>query len=86
MAFTSDPRKLPLNPYLIPSTQFFQTTINGQSIRLFPSEAYDAKKPPEPAVFKVKPWKVWFDKEERRILAGEQTKADVAAARKRGTK
>jgi hypothetical protein len=70
----------------IPSTQFFQTTINGKSIRLFPSEAYDAKKPPEPAVFKVKAWKVWFDKEERRILAGEQTKADVAAARKRGAK
>jgi hypothetical protein len=70
----------------IPSTQFFQTTINGKSIRLFPSEAYDAKKPPEPAVFKVKAWKTWFDKEERRILAGEQTKADVATARKRGAK
>lgn len=70
----------------IPSTQFFQTTINGKSIRLFPSEAYDAKKPPEPAVFKVKAWKTWFDKEERRILAGEQTKADMATARKRGAK
>lgn len=70
----------------IPSTQFFQTTINSKSIRLFPSEAYDAKKPPEPAVFKVKAWKTWFDKEERRILAGEQTKADIATARKRGAK
>ena len=70
----------------MPSTQFFQTTINGRSIRLFPSEAYDAKKPPEPAVFKVKAWKTWLDKEERRILAGEQTKADIATARKRGAK
>ena len=70
----------------IPSTQFFQTTINSKSIRLFPSEAYDARKPPEPAVFKVKAWKTWFDKEERRILAGEQTKADIATARKRGAK
>ena len=70
----------------IPSTQFFQTTINGNSIRLFPSEAYDAKKPPEPAVFKVKAWRTWFDKEERRILAGEQTKVDIATVRKRGAK
>lgn len=70
----------------IPSTQFFQTTIDGKSIRLFPLEAYDAKKPPEPAVFKVKAWKTWFDKEERRILAGEQLKMDVATARRRGAK
>jgi len=70
----------------IPSTQFFQTTINGKAIRLFPPEAYDAKKPPAPAVFRVKIWKAWFDKEQRRILAGEQTRADIATARKRGAK
>ena len=70
----------------IPSTQFFQTTINSKSIRLFPLEAYDAKQPPEPAVFKVKIWKAWLDKEEQRILAGEQTKDDIVTARKRGAK
>ena len=70
----------------IPSTQFFQTTISGKSIRLFPPEAYDTKQPPEPAIFKVKIWKAWLDKEEQRILAGEQTKEDVVTTRKREAK
>ena len=70
----------------IPSTQFFQTTINGKGIRLFPSEAYEPNKPPAPAVFKVKVWRTWFDKEERRILSGKQTKTDTATARKREAK
>ena len=70
----------------IPSTQFFQTTISGKSIRLFPPEAYDAKQPPEPAIFKVKIWKAWLDKQEQRILAGEQTKEDIVTTRKRGAK
>lgn len=67
----------------IPSTQFFQTTINGNPVRLFPSEAYRTQKPPFPAQFVVKPWLTWLQREERRLLRGEQTPADKSSARSR---
>ena len=75
--------ELGIGDIAIPSTQFFQTTINGKNIRLYPDDAYVTKKPPEPAHFIVKKWKTWFDKEESRILAGKQTKIDKTTARKR---
>jgi hypothetical protein len=78
--------ELGIGDIAIPSTQFFQTTINGNHIRLYPTEAYVTKKPPEPAHFIVKKWKTWFDKEEERILAGKQNKEDKASARTRNSK
>ena len=75
--------ELGIGDVAIPSTQFFQTTINGNNIKLYPEEAYVTKKPPEPAHFIVKKWKRWLDKEEPRILAGKQTARDRASARKR---
>lgn len=67
----------------IPSTQFFQTTINGNPLRLFPSEVYRTHKPPSPAQFVVKPWLTWLLKEERRLLRGDQAPADKSSARSR---
>jgi hypothetical protein len=67
----------------IPSTQFFQTSIHGNSIRLYPSSAYETQSPPFPARFIVKDWLRWLLKEEKRLLRGEQTPADKASARKR---
>ncbi len=75
--------ELGIKDIAIPSTQFFQTTINGNNIRLYPDAAYVTKKPPEPAHFIVKVWKRWFDKEEARILAGKQNRTDKTTARKR---
>lgn len=67
----------------IPSTQFFQTTIDGKAVQLYPSSAYRPQKPPFPARFHVKEWLHWLKKEERRLLRGEQTPADKVSARKR---
>ena len=67
----------------VPSTQFFQTTINGNSVQLYPASAYLTQKPPFPAKFQVKEWLHWLKKEERRLLRGEQTASDKASARKR---
>ena len=67
----------------IPSTQFFQTTINGNSVQLYPPSAYRTQKPPFPARFHVKEWLHWLKKEERRLLRGEQTSLDKASVRKR---
>jgi hypothetical protein len=67
----------------VPSTQFFQTTINGNSVQLYPASAYRTQKPPFPARFHVKEWLHWLKKEEKRLLRGEQTSADKATARKR---
>jgi hypothetical protein len=67
----------------VPSTQFFQTTINGNSVQLYPANAYRTQKPPSPARFHVKEWLRWLKKEESRLLRGEQTSSDKASARKR---
>ncbi len=67
----------------IPSTQFFQTTINGNSVQLYPPTAYRTQKPPFPARFHVKEWLHWLKKEERRLLRGEQTSLDKTSVRKR---
>lgn len=67
----------------IPSTQFFQTTINGNSVQLYPPSAYRTQKPPFPARFHVKEWLNWLKKEERRLLRGQQTSLDKTSVRKR---
>jgi len=45
----------------VPSTQFFRTLINGQSICLYPEDAYERQPAPFPAQLKVKKWKAWLD-------------------------
>ena len=67
----------------IPSTQFFQTTINGNVVQLYPATAYRTQKPPFPARFHVNEWLHWLQKEERRLLRSEQNPSDKESARKR---
>jgi hypothetical protein len=45
----------------IPSTQFFRTLINGQSVCLYPDQAYERQSAPFPAYFDVTKWKAWLD-------------------------
>jgi hypothetical protein len=47
----------------VPSTQFFQTTMDGKPTRLYPDEAYETQSPPFPARFLVKRWRAWLEKQ-----------------------
>lgn len=47
----------------VPSTQFFQTTMDGKPTRLYPDEAYETQSPPFPARFVVKKWRAWLEKQ-----------------------
>jgi hypothetical protein len=56
----------------VKSTQFFQTKINDNFVRLYPDNAYVTKSAPFKSHFKVKEWLKWLKANESKLAEGKQ--------------
>lgn len=58
----------------VKSTQFFQTKINDNFVRLYPDNAYVTKSAPFKSHFIVKTWLKWLTDNESKLAEGKQGK------------
>ena len=56
----------------VKSTQFFQTKINYNFVRLYPDNAYVTKSAPFKSHFIVKTWLKWLTDNESKLAEGKQ--------------
>ena len=56
----------------VKSTQFFQTQINDNFVRLYPDNAYVTKSAPFKSHFVVKTWNKWLKDNESKLAEGKQ--------------
>ncbi len=56
----------------VKSTQFFQTKINDNFVRLYPDNAYVTKSAPFKSHFIVKTWNKWLKDNESKLAEGKQ--------------
>ena len=56
----------------VKSTQFFQTKINDNFVRLYPDNAYVTKSAPFKSHFVVKTWNKWLKDNESKLAEGKQ--------------
>ncbi len=56
----------------VKSTQFFQTKINDNFVRLYPDNAYVTKNAPFKSHFVVKTWSKWLKDNESKLAEGKQ--------------
>ncbi|MEO1992884.1 MAG: hypothetical protein ABGW78_13185 [Pirellulales bacterium] len=58
----------------VASTQFFQTKIKGNALRLYPDGAYESKSAPFKSYFDVKKWLKWLLENQTNLESGKQGK------------
>ena len=58
----------------VASTQFFQTKIKGNALRLYPDGAYESKSAPFKSYFDVKKWLKWLLDNQTNLESGKQGK------------
>ena len=58
----------------VASTQFFQTKIKGNALRLYPDGAYETKSAPFKSYFDVKKWLKWLKDNQTNLESGKQGK------------
>ena len=58
----------------VASTQFFQTKIKGNALRLYPDGAYESKSAPFKSYFDVKKWLKWLLENKTNLESGKQGK------------
>ena len=56
----------------VPTTQFFQTKINRNTVRLYPDAAYETRSAPFKSYFIVKTWLQWLLDNEARLERGQK--------------
>lgn len=56
----------------VASTQFFQTKIKGNALRLYPDGAYESKSAPFKSYFDVKKWLKWLLDNQANLESGKQ--------------
>lgn len=55
----------------VPTTQFFQTKINGNAVRLYPDAAYESRSAPFKSHFIVRTWLKWLLDNEAKLERGQ---------------
>ena len=58
----------------VASTQFFQTKIKGNALRLYPDGAYESKSAPFKSYFDEKKWLKWLLENQTNLESGKQGK------------